>query len=130
MFISVFFSSRRRHTRCALVTGVQTCALPIFATSLDGDDLAFGGERGTDSILARMARLSSTHLGAGRNKLFIRGIADSSFTGPPQAPVGQYLGDLRPSYTAPAPDLPPAALANVEVPERPQRPHYVGGKTN
>src|SRR3546814_3770590 len=25
-----FFSSRRLHTRCALVTGVQTCALPIF----------------------------------------------------------------------------------------------------
>src|SRR3546814_9743620 len=24
------FSSRRRHTRCALVTGVQTCALPIY----------------------------------------------------------------------------------------------------
>src|SRR3546814_8849280 len=40
------FSSRRRHTRCALVTGVQTCALPIclaverHATSkLVGDDL-------------------------------------------------------------------------------------------
>src|SRR3546814_5645061 len=31
-----FFSSRRRHTRCALVTGVQTCALPIY--------LARGGE--------------------------------------------------------------------------------------
>src|SRR3546814_8712415 len=29
-FFSFFFSSRRRHTRCALVTGVQTCALPIF----------------------------------------------------------------------------------------------------
>src|SRR3546814_10585866 len=27
-----FFSSRRRHTRCALVTGVQTCALPISTT--------------------------------------------------------------------------------------------------
>src|SRR3546814_2690070 len=27
--IFCFFSSRRRHTRCALVTGVQTCALPI-----------------------------------------------------------------------------------------------------
>src|SRR3546814_478414 len=27
-----FFSSRRRHTRCALVTGVQTCALPISQT--------------------------------------------------------------------------------------------------
>src|SRR3546814_9393891 len=31
MFRSIvfFFASRRRHTRCALVTGVQTCALPI-----------------------------------------------------------------------------------------------------
>src|SRR3546814_1391381 len=28
-FTSFFFSSRRRHTICALVTGVQTCALPI-----------------------------------------------------------------------------------------------------
>src|SRR3546814_11343753 len=28
-----FFSSRRRHTRCALVTGVQTCALPISPTN-------------------------------------------------------------------------------------------------
>src|SRR3546814_15184935 len=27
---SFFFSSRRRHTICALVTGVQTCALPIY----------------------------------------------------------------------------------------------------
>src|SRR3546814_20856735 len=30
MFFGFFFSSRRRHTRCALVTGVQTCALPIY----------------------------------------------------------------------------------------------------
>src|SRR3546814_14051666 len=30
LFSAFFFSSRRRHTRCALVTGVQTCALPIF----------------------------------------------------------------------------------------------------
>src|SRR3546814_1464618 len=29
MWYVFFFSSRRRHTRCALVTGVQTCALPI-----------------------------------------------------------------------------------------------------
>src|SRR3546814_3514193 len=34
-----FFSSRRRHTRCALVTGVQTCALPICGdTFLGGED--------------------------------------------------------------------------------------------
>src|SRR3546814_4351790 len=29
-----FFSSRRRHTRCALVTGVQTCALPILGCGM------------------------------------------------------------------------------------------------
>src|SRR3546814_18389124 len=29
VYFVFFFSSRRRHTRCALVTGVQTCALPI-----------------------------------------------------------------------------------------------------
>src|SRR3546814_1229775 len=29
-----FFSSRRRHTRCALVTGVQTCALPISSSTV------------------------------------------------------------------------------------------------
>src|SRR3546814_10818003 len=32
-----FFSSRRRHTSCALVTGVQTCALPISARPVKCD---------------------------------------------------------------------------------------------
>src|SRR3546814_19659193 len=36
MFLFFFFSSRRRHTRCALVTGVQTCALPIFNKVAEG----------------------------------------------------------------------------------------------
>src|SRR3546814_8834668 len=34
MYCVCFFSSRRRHTRCALVTGVQTCALPIYFTTI------------------------------------------------------------------------------------------------
>src|SRR3546814_6223285 len=34
-----FFSSRRRHTRCALVTGVQTCALPISTSDYDREKL-------------------------------------------------------------------------------------------
>src|SRR3546814_4384247 len=36
--VMFFFSSRRRHTRCALVTGVQTCALPILALIETVDD--------------------------------------------------------------------------------------------
>ncbi len=97
------------------------------ATLLDGGDLAFGGERGTESILSRMATVSSTHLGSGRNKLFIRGIADSSFTGPTQATVGQYLGDIRMSYNAPDPDLRLYDMERVEVLEGPQGTLYGAG---
>src|SRR3546814_7405028 len=35
LYCVFFFSSRRRHTRCALVTGVQTCALPILSVLLE-----------------------------------------------------------------------------------------------
>src|SRR3546814_7146666 len=49
-FFCFFFSSRRRHTRCALVTGVQTCALPIFssiaATGFALTAYGIGAERG------------------------------------------------------------------------------------
>src|SRR3546814_5385050 len=40
-----FFSSRRRHTRCALVTGVQTCALPIWRGDDDPDRQGDGARR-------------------------------------------------------------------------------------
>src|SRR3546814_18941431 len=43
-FCFFFFSSRRRHTRCALVTGVQTCALPI----LSRGHALFGGLHAAD----------------------------------------------------------------------------------
>src|SRR3546814_4685011 len=43
MFMEYFvFSSRRRHTRCALVTGVQTCALPICYVLADSASLTAG----------------------------------------------------------------------------------------
>src|SRR3546814_9797131 len=35
LYFLLFFSSRRRHTICSLVTGVQTCALPIYVAPLD-----------------------------------------------------------------------------------------------
>src|SRR3546814_5826450 len=53
MFIVCFlFSSRRRHTRCALVTGVQTCALPILRWD------AFSRKR--DQVASEIERLKST----------------------------------------------------------------------
>src|SRR3546814_11068350 len=42
--IFFFFSSRRRHTRCALVTGVQTCALPIWLESITDGEISIDGK--------------------------------------------------------------------------------------
>src|SRR3546814_1286178 len=52
-----FFSSRRRHTRCALVTGVQTCALPILVdlTHLDATGAAHMVDVAAKPVTAREA---------------------------------------------------------------------------
>src|SRR3546814_2886197 len=52
-----FFSSRRRHTRCALVTVVQTCALPIsrFRTGLTADCTKLEMRENTDLVQIRPA---------------------------------------------------------------------------
>ncbi len=94
---------------------------------VEGAELDLAGAGGTERLTTRLASIASTYLGAGRNKLFIRGIADSSFTGPTQATVGQYFGDLRLSYNAPDPDLRLADLATVEVLEGPQGTLYGAG---
>jgi outer membrane receptor protein involved in Fe transport len=83
--------------------------------------------RGTDALVAREPILASTHLGPGRNKLFIRGIADSSFNGPTQSTVGEYLGEVRLNYSAPDPDLALYDVARVEVLEGPQGTLYGAG---
>src|SRR3546814_3159173 len=54
MFYVFFFSSRRRHTRCALVTGVQTCALPIYA---EGCASAGAPVRRTENDASKRARI-------------------------------------------------------------------------
>jgi iron complex outermembrane recepter protein len=83
--------------------------------------------RGTEAVATRVASLASTHLGPGRNKLFIRGIADSSFVGPTQATVGQYWGNSRISYSAPDPSLRLYDVGRIEVLEGPQGTLYGAG---
>lgn len=97
------------------------------AEILSDADLSVSPERGTEAVVSRLASISSTYLGAGRNKLFIRGIADSSFTGPTQGTVGQYFGDLRLTYNAPDPDLRLYDVRSVEVLEGPQGTLYGAG---
>jgi iron complex outermembrane recepter protein len=82
---------------------------------------------GSQSLVDQVPILSSTHLGPGRNKLFIRGIADSSFNGPTEATVGQYLGEVRLNYNAPDPELAVYDVASIEVLEGPQGALYGAG---
>lgn len=95
--------------------------------TLDPDKSAREASRGTSAIIARLPMLTSTSLGPGRDKLFIRGIADSSFNGPSQATVGQYLGDVRLTYNAPDPDLNLYDIGRAEVLEGPQGTLYGTG---
>lgn len=85
------------------------------------------GARGSAAVLERLPMLASTSLGPGRNKLYIRGVADSSFNGPSQSIVGQTYGDVRLTFNAPDPDLQLVDMAQVEVLEGPQGTLYGTG---
>src|SRR3546814_16040774 len=52
-----FFSSRRRHTRCALVTGVQTCALPIWTGRSVKDEITQAIATIGENMTLRRARV-------------------------------------------------------------------------
>jgi outer membrane receptor protein involved in Fe transport len=115
-----------------VVTGtkrdVPLGAYPGGVQIIDGDEISNAdAARGSGAITARLASVVSTHLGPGRNKLFIRGIADSSFVGPTQATVGQYWGNSRITYSAPDPSLRLYDVRSVEVLEGPQGTLYGAG---
>src|SRR3546814_4101649 len=68
-FCMFFFSSRRRHTRCALVTGVQTCALPISGSSIFHPEssrvarMASGGQHGLAQSLFQVGGNAGSAVG-------------------------------------------------------------------
>ncbi|MGW8136550.1 TonB-dependent receptor [Sphingomonas zeae] len=64
--------------------------------------------------------LQTTALGPGRNKLFIRGIADSSFNGATESTASLYLDDVQIAFAGPDPGLKLYDIAEVEIAEGPQ----------
>lgn len=107
--------------------GLSDYPASISVVGLDETDGARGGALGTGYILRRLPGLASTNLGPGRNKIFIRGIADSSFNGTSQATISQYLGEARLIYSAPDPNLLLYDVERVEVLEGPQGTLYGAG---
>ena len=99
----------------------------VHVLDLDNAEIGRFGVRGSDTVLDRLPMLASTSLGPGRNKIYIRGVADSSFNGPSQSIVGQYLGDVRLTFNAPDPDLHLYDVARVEILEGPQGTLYGSG---
>src|SRR3546814_1331691 len=72
--IDFFFSSRRRHTRCSLVTGVHTCALPILLDEMGGpksyQNYSAAWAWAMNTPLRWMKQVSS-HLGGVRNGMVL-----------------------------------------------------------
>src|SRR3546814_18790577 len=69
MVLFFFFSSRRRHTRCALVTGVQTCALPICYAWFDVSKAAASIVVSDDAVKQRYEADKSQYMAPERIKL-------------------------------------------------------------
>src|SRR3546814_10610117 len=103
VFVVVFFfSSRRRHTRCALVTGVQTCALPIFhqASGRAVKFAAFSRLRPARSSTASSNGLPLSCRPSGRPSLFRPAGTDmpgrpARFTGPVNTRSEEHTSELQ-----------------------------------
>ena len=107
---------------------IPIASYPGMVHVVEGDRISVAnGRQGTDALGTTTTSVVSTHLGPGRNKLFIRGIADSSFLGPTQATVGQYWGNSRITYASPDPSLKLYDVGRIEVLEGPQGTLYGAG---
>ncbi|GFZ84594.1 MULTISPECIES: TonB-dependent receptor domain-containing protein [Sphingobium] len=82
---------------------------------------------GTEEVAQRLDGLTLTNLGPGRNRQFIRGVADSPFNGNSQSTVAILINDARATYNAPDPDLKLVDVERVELLKGPQGSLYGTG---
>ena len=108
-------------------TGLSRFGGTVQVATLDLTDTGRQGAEGSEMLMEQLPMLTGTNLGSGRNKLYIRGVADSSFNGPSQSVVGQYLGDVRLTFNAPDPNLLLYDVGRAELLEGPQGTLYGSG---
>ncbi|MCJ2186873.1 TonB-dependent receptor domain-containing protein [Novosphingobium beihaiensis] len=99
------------------------------AVSVAQLDEAERQDPGSDSttVSSQLEGLALTSLGPGRNRMFLRGIADSAFSGESQSTVAVVLDEARLTYSAPDPDIRLVDIERVEVLKGPQGSLYGTG---
>ena len=97
---------------------IVTAGSPRMANGAIGD---------ISGLAQQLPILQTTALGPGRNKVFIRGIADSSFNGTTQSTASVYLDDVQLNASGPDPGLRLYDMQAVEVMEGPQGTLYGAG---
>lgn len=83
--------------------------------------------RDLDDVARATPVLQTTSFGEGRNKLFIRGIADSSFNGATQSPTSIYFGDAQLGFASSNPSIKLYDIKRIEILEGPQGTLYGSG---
>ena len=79
--------------------------LAYAVSAIDGRTLSAQGLRDAGDLAMAVPSMTVTNLGAGRDKIMLRGLSDGPLTGRTQSMVGLYLDDTRLTYNAPDPDL-------------------------
>lgn len=103
-------------------------SLPATDQVVRPDELsAVTGLPASETLSREIPSLTVTDLGAGRNRLFLRGIGDGPLNGFAQGSVATLLDDARLNYDGPDPDWALIDIDRVEVVEGPQGPLYGTG---
>ena len=104
-------------------------SLPTPVAILDALQLPARGAAlsATPEVAARIDGLALTALGPGRNRMFLRGVADSAFGGESQSTVAVVLDEARLTYAAPDPDIRLVDMDRIEVLKGPQGSLYGTG---
>jgi outer membrane receptor protein involved in Fe transport len=102
-------------------------SLPYSIAAATGVQLEALGAQGSNDVALRIAGITVTNLGLGRNKVILRGLSDGPFTGRTQSTVGLYLDDVRITYNLPDPGIRLFDVERVEVLRGPQGTLYGAG---